>query len=95
LSEFELKDYRNSLTHLRQAQELGFAEVPSVEKPATYHLALLLNWNGEFEDAFSLLAFEFGKEAMAQQTRVALAMSLLRIPLLPDQMDPGKDVRFS
>lgn len=91
LSEFELKDYQNSLAHLRQAQELGFAEVPGVEKPATYRLALLLNLNGEFEDAFSLLAFEFGKEALAQQTRVALAMSLLRIPLLPDQMDPGKD----
>jgi len=62
-----------------------------VEKPATYHLALLLNLNSEFEDAFGLLAFEFGKEALAHQTRVALAMSLLRIPLLPDQLDPGKD----
>jgi tetratricopeptide (TPR) repeat protein len=91
LSEFELKDYQNSLVHLRQAQELGFAEVPDVEKPATYHLALLLNMNGEFEDAFSLLAYEFGKEALAQQTRVALAMSLLRIPLLSDQLDPSKD----
>jgi len=91
LSEFDLKDYQNSLIHLRQAQELGFAEVPNVEKPATYHLALLLNLNGEFEDAFSLLAFEFGKGALAQQTRAALAMSLLRIPLLPDQMDPAKD----
>jgi len=91
LSEFELKDYQNSLVHLRQAQELGFAEVPDVEKPATYHLALLLNLDGEFEDAFSLLAYEFGKEALAQQTRIALAMSLLRIPLLPDQVDPSKD----
>jgi len=91
LAEFELKDYQNSLTHLRQAQELGFAEVPYVEKPAAYHLALLLNLNGEFEDAFGLLSSEFGKEALVQQTRIALAMSLLRIPLLPDQLDPGKD----
>ncbi len=91
LSEFELKDYNNSFLHLRQAQELGFAEVPYVEKPAAYHLALLLNLKGEFEDAFGLLASEFGKESIAQQTRVALAMSLLRISLLPDQLDPGKD----
>ena len=91
LAEFELKDYQNSLNHLRQAQELGFAEVPYVEKPAAYHLALLLNLNGEFEDAFGLLSSEFGKETLAQQTRVALAMSLLRIPLLPEQLDPGKD----
>jgi tetratricopeptide (TPR) repeat protein len=91
LAEFELKDYQNSLLHLRQAQELGFAEVPYVEKTAAYHLALLLNLNGEFEDAFGLLSSEFGKEALAQQTRVALAMSMLRIPLLPDKIDPGKD----
>jgi len=91
LSEFELKDYQASLTHLRQAQELGFAEVPSLENVATYHLALLLNLNGEFEDAFGLLASKFGKEALAQQTRVALAMSMLRIPLLPEQLDPSKD----
>lgn len=91
LSEFELKRYQDSLTHLQQAQDLGFAEVPYVEKPAAYHLALLLNLNGQFEDAFGLLSSEFGKESLAQQTRVALAMSLLRIPLLPDQLDPGKD----
>ena len=91
LAEFELKDYKNSLLHLRQAQEFGFTDVPYVEKPAAYHLALLLNLNGEFEDAFGLLSSEFGKEALAQQTRVALAMSLLRIPLLPDELDPSKD----
>jgi tetratricopeptide (TPR) repeat protein len=91
LSEFELKDYQNSIIHLQKAQELGFAEVPYLENVATYHLALLLNLNGGFEDAFSLLASKFGKEALAQQTRVALAMSLLRIPLLPDQLDPSKD----
>jgi len=91
LSEFELKDYQNSLIHLRQAQELGFAEVPYVEKVATYHLALLLNLSGEFEDAFGLLASESGKEPLAQQSKVALAMSQLRIPLLPEQVDPGKD----
>lgn len=91
LAEFELKDYQNSLIHLQEAQALGFTEVPYVEKPAAYHLALLLNLNGEFEDAFALLSSEFGQESLAQQTRVALAMSLLRIPLLPDQLDPGKD----
>lgn len=91
LAEFEFKDYQNSLIHLQEAQALGFAEVPYVEKPAAYHLALLLNLNGEFEDAFGLLSSEFGKEPLAQQTRVALAMSLLRIPLLPDQLDPTQD----
>ena len=31
LSEFELKDCKNSFQHLQKAQELGFAEVPYVE----------------------------------------------------------------
>src|SRR5579862_319719 len=91
LSEFELKDYQNSLLHLQKAQDLGFKEVPYLENVATYHLALLLNLSGEFEDAFGLMASQFGKEELAQQTRVALAMSLLRIPLLPEQLDPSKD----
>lgn len=91
LAEFELKDYQNSLIHLKKAQELGFAEVPYLENAATYHLVLLLNLNGEFEDAFSLMAAKFGGEALAQQSRVALGMSLLRIPLLPDQLDPSRD----
>ena len=101
LAEFELKDYPDSLQHLQQAQQLGFAEVPYLERVATYHLALLLNRNGEFEDAFALLASQSGKAAVSQQafsqqtfsqqTRIALAMSLLRIPLLPDQLDPSRD----
>lgn len=91
LAEFELKDYQNSLIHLKKAQELGFAEVPYLENAATYHLVLLLKLNGEFEDAFSLMAAKFGGEALAQQSRVALGMSLLRIPLLPDQLDPSRD----
>jgi tetratricopeptide (TPR) repeat protein len=91
LAQFETQDYQNSLTSLRRAQELGFADLPSVEKVASYHLALLLNWNGEFEDAWELLAAKFGNAPLADQTKVALALALLRVPLLPDQLDPSKD----
>ena len=60
-------------------------------KVATYHLALLLNLNGQFEDAWELLAIKLGRNQLADQTKTALALALLRVPLLPDQVDPSKD----
>ena len=91
LCEFETKDYTSSLRHLQNAKQFGFAEAPGVEKVATYHLALLLNLNGQFEDAWELLASKLGRNQLAEQTKTALALALLRVPLLPDQVDPSKD----
>ncbi|HEU0369620.1 MAG TPA: tetratricopeptide repeat protein, partial [Candidatus Acidoferrum sp.] len=91
LCEFETKDFKSSLRHLQNAKQLGFAEVPGVEKVATYHLALLLNLNGQFEEAWELLASKLGRNQLAEQTKTALALALLRVPLLPDQVDPSKD----
>jgi tetratricopeptide (TPR) repeat protein len=91
LCEFETKDFNNSLRHLQNAKTFGFAEAPGVEKVATYHLALLLNLNGQFEDAWELLASKLGHSQLAEQTKTALALALLRVPLLPDQVDPSKD----
>lgn len=91
LCEFETRNLKSSLQHLQIAQQLGFAEVPGVEKVATYHLALLLNLNGQFEDAWELLASKLGHSQLAEQTKTALALALLRVPLLPDQVDPSKD----
>jgi tetratricopeptide (TPR) repeat protein len=90
LCEFEVKDFKSSLVHLQNAKQFGFAEVPGVEKVATYHLALLLNLNGQFEDAWEVLA-KLGRGQLAEQTKTALALALLRVPLLPDQVDPSKD----
>jgi tetratricopeptide (TPR) repeat protein len=90
LCEFEIKDFKSSFVHLQYAKQFGFAEVPEVEKVATYHLALLLNLNGQFEDAWELLA-KLGHGQLAEQTKTALALALLRVPLLPDQVDPSKD----
>lgn len=91
LSEFETKDYKSSLADLQQARSLGFAEDPEIERVAIYHLALLLNRNGEFEKTNALLIASFGQSEIPQQIAVALGMSLLRVPLLPAQVDPSKD----
>jgi len=91
LCEFETGDYPDAYLHLRSAKELGFAESPDVEKVALYHLALLLNLHGEFERATELLAQSFGPSQFPDQIKTALGLAILRVPLLPVQLDPAKD----
>ena len=91
LCEFETKDYQQSRLNLQKARELGFADVPALEKAATYHLALLLIQQGDFENAWEFLSARLGKGPLASQTKTALGLALLRVALLPDQIDPSKD----
>jgi tetratricopeptide (TPR) repeat protein len=91
LCEFELGQYRESFEHLDRAKQLGFAENPELRKVALYHLAILRNANGQFELATDLLVSEFGSGRVNDQVRTAMGMALLRIPLLPSQLDPAKD----
>ena len=91
LCEFETGDYSEAFTHLQSAQELGFADSPEVEKVALYHLGLLLNLHAQFDDATKLLAITFGPNHFTDQIKTALALALLRAPILPSQIDPSKD----
>jgi predicted Zn-dependent protease len=91
LSEFETKAYDDSFSHLQRAQNLGFAEDPDVEKVAVYHLALLLNRRGAFEESSELLVKTFGASHLPDQIKTALALALLRVPLLPSELDPARD----
>ncbi len=91
LSEFETGDYPDSLVSLRTAREIGFAESPEVEKVALYHLGLLFNLNGQFEEATGLLDTAFGPSHFTDQIKVALGLAFLRVPILPAQLDPAND----
>jgi tetratricopeptide (TPR) repeat protein len=90
LCEFEIRDYENSLKHLEKGQALGAGDDPEISRVAKYHLALLLNRAGEFEKAASLLAASF-LDRPSEQIRIALGLSLLRIPLTPQEIDPSRD----
>ena len=90
LCEFETRDYAQSLEHLQQGQELGTGDDPEISRVSRYHLALLLNRNGEFEKASAMLAAAFGDQSPAQ-AKVALGLVLLRVPLLPQEVDPSQD----
>lgn len=91
LSEFETQHYTDALAHLRQAQALGVTDDPELARVSNYHLALLLNQAGEFDQATALLLQIAGGDQPPPQINTALGIALLRIPLLPDQIDPSQD----
>lgn len=90
LSEFELKSYDNALLHLQRGQALGFGGSPESVRLANYTLGILLNRQGEFKAASGTLATAAGAGALSDRVQFALGMALLRMPLLPDQVDPSK-----
>ena len=90
LSEFETKDYGDALASLEKAQLLGGIGDPDIAHVSAYHLALLLIRNGEFERASALLHSTFSDSA-SPQVKTALGLALLRVPLLPSEVDPSQD----
>src|SRR5271165_4701173 len=91
LSEFETKDYGDALEHLERAQSLGNGDDPVLGRVSAYHLSLLLIRNGEFERATTLLLSASGQNHVSPQIQSALGLALLRIPLLPEEVDPSHD----
>ncbi len=91
LCEFETRDYSNALSHLEKAQTLGGGDDQELARVSAYHRALLLIRNSEFERASTLLGAMFGQGEASEQVKVALGLALLRIPLLPEEVDPSQD----
>lgn len=90
LSEFEAADYADALASLEKAQKLGGINDPEIAHVSAYHLALLLIRAGDFDLATALLHSVFGKST-SPQVKTALGLALLRVPLLPHEVDPAQD----
>jgi tetratricopeptide (TPR) repeat protein len=91
LCEFETKDYANSLQHLEKGLSFGDADDPETALVSNYHLSLLLIRKGEFDRAAALLTSSFGRKELSPQIKSALALAMLRVPLLPSEIDPSRD----
>jgi len=90
LCEFEIKDYKNAFIHLQRGEQLGFGGSPEAVGQARYHLAVLQNLNGQFESAIDTLLPGTLSGTIAKEVEIALGMALLRMPLLPDQLELSK-----
>lgn len=90
LAEFETKDYSDALASLEKAQKLGGVSDPDIAHVSAYHLALLQIRAGDFERATRLLHSVFG-DSVSTQVKAALGLALLRVPLLPSEVDPSRD----
>ena len=90
LSEFELKDYDNALIHLQRGQQLGLSGSFESVQLARYRLAILLLRRGQFEKAETLLMSVAANGPLAEEVRFALGLSLLRMQMLPEEVESAK-----
>jgi tetratricopeptide (TPR) repeat protein len=91
LAQYEVANFLDAYKSLLRAHDLGFESAPQLEKTANYHLALLFNQNGRFEEAWELLASSLTKSDDPGQIKTALALAMLRVPLVPERVSPAKD----
>ncbi len=91
LCEFETRDYKNALIHLERGRGLGLGKNEELINVTRYHAGLLLNLAGHFEAANELLSSLWQQGVASDDVTVALGLCLLRVPLLPQQVQPSKD----
>lgn len=89
LSEFEIKDYKDSLAHLQRGLTLGLPE-GDVANVARYHAALLLTYFGQFELALRTLNELAVQGVDNADTILAMGLASLRVPALPNELSSGK-----
>jgi len=75
---------------LERGKDMGFGGNATAIKFATYHLALLLNLQGQFDQATDLLIPQVGPGPMSDQINGVLGLALLRMPLVPSQVEQSK-----
>jgi tetratricopeptide (TPR) repeat protein len=91
LCEFATKNYAAALHDLQTGQSLGPQPDAETERVAAYHLALLENRSGAFTQAQQTLEAAFGPTGYPNAAKVALGLALLRVPLLPEEVNPARD----
>jgi tetratricopeptide (TPR) repeat protein len=91
LSEYETHDFSNALKDLQRATALGPGEDQSLANITNYHLAVLLNAEGQSDTARKILSSLLLQGVNSEDLQIALGLSLLRVPILPYQLDPSKD----
>jgi tetratricopeptide (TPR) repeat protein len=95
LCEFEANNYAAAQSELERGIALGNPDDPDIDRVARFHLALLLIRSQDFLRARQLLVPQFTAPPTPEQVRTALGLLLLRVPLLPQEIEPSRDAILS
>jgi tetratricopeptide (TPR) repeat protein len=90
LCEFQLKKYEPALGDLMKARELHVASNKDLGAVVRYHAAILLTRFQQFELSQKVLSEFTGEGNDNPKVIEALGLSTLRIPLLPDELQPDR-----
>ena len=90
LCEFQLKQYEPALTSLLKARDLGVGPNQELASVVRYHTAILLTRFDQFEFAQKVLVEITATGNDSPKVLEALGLATLRIPQLPDEIDPGR-----
>ncbi|HVO56673.1 MAG TPA: tetratricopeptide repeat protein [Dongiaceae bacterium] len=90
LSQFELKQYDAARLNLEKGSTLGNDDA-DLDRIAKFHLALLYLRSGELDRARGILLPEFLRPPVSPQVRSALGVLLLRLPMLPQEVDASRE----
>jgi tetratricopeptide (TPR) repeat protein len=88
ISEYKLHDYELALEHLDTAHSMGLPPDHPLGKAAVYHLALLLNREGQYEAAAGVLLSAPENKVTSPATLIAIGLTGLRLPKLPEDLSP-------
>jgi predicted Zn-dependent protease len=95
LCEFETKDYKNAFIHFETGRAKGLGDNKELIYATRYHQALIDLILGNFEEAYSLLASLVTQNVLSTNVKAALGLALLRVQLMPNQIDPSKQALVS
>lgn len=91
LCEYKLARYDQAAEHIVQGNTLGYPQNDQLHKVLTYHVGVLNLYRGEFEAAQKRLDDLAFANYRSEDLIVALGLTVLRIPQLPEQIRPGSN----
>jgi tetratricopeptide (TPR) repeat protein len=87
LCEFQLARYDDAYSHIQQGRELGIGDNAELNRVMRYHEGLLRLVKGEFERAQQTLGILSYEGLNSEDLIIALGLSVLRMGMLPKQVD--------
>jgi tetratricopeptide (TPR) repeat protein len=90
LCEYELRDYRNSFDDLSKGEQLGLGENRDLTAQVKYHLAILWNTAGRFENGLAEIVWFPQQNLGSPEIIQAIGLSVLRMPLFPYEVPDDK-----